>query len=217
MVLGAALALTACTEPPPVQLDRGTGTVGSLPPLTPTHQVVTVTETVTATVTPTITVTVGSSPTALPTAPSIPATFEAAASRRAAQAVLVDVRHLDRDFAGGASPSTGPRPSGTPQPTGTATSGGSAAATVQDLRSLSAHLHDLLAAGVPTGTDGPSYVARVLSLQTFVSAAIEETRSNPVRASARYGVIRPEIAVLLTQVGSGTGDTFTLPPPAPAR
>lgn len=220
LALGAALALTACTNPTPVQLDQttdqATGTGGTLPPLTPPHPVVTVTETVTATVTPTITVT-GPGATALPTVPSIPAAFDAAAARRAAQAVLVDVRHLDRDFAGSTSPSTAPRASGTPQPSGTPSSGGPGGATVQDLRSLNAHLRDLLAAGVPTGTDGPSYVARILSLQTFVSAAIDETRTDPVRAAARYGVIRPEIAVLLTQVGSGTGDTFTLPPSGPAR
>lgn len=216
--LGAVLALAACTSPAPsVRLDQTIGTGGSLPPLTPPGQVATVTESVTTTMTVTVTVTSGGGPTALPTAPSIPATFDATASRRAVQAVLVDVRHLDRDFAGAAAPAPSSGPSGTPTPTGrTSTSPGSGS-TAQNLRSLGSHLGDLLAAGVPTGTDGPSYVARILSLQTFVSAAAEETRTNPVRAAARYGVIRTETAVLLTQVGAGTGDTLTLPPSSPAR
>lgn len=85
------------------------------------------------------------------------------------------------------------------------------------LRAFDTHLRGLLAAGIPTATDGPSYVARVLSLQTFASAAIVETSTDPARAAARYAVIRTEFAVLLTQVGSSLGASITLPPPGPVR
>lgn len=218
--VAAVAAFASCTAEGPASPGQSTGTVGSPASVSPSAPVITVTETVTTTVTSTVTPTA----TPVPTAPHIPAVFNADAARKAGQAIVGILGRLDRDFAGvpatssaTSPPTSGTRPTGT-RPTGTAT-GASAAMreAATHLAALDTQLKKLLAAGVPVGTDGPSYVARILSLQTFVSAAIGETRTNPARAAARYQVIRTEVAVLLTQVGTGTGSSFTLPPPAPAR
>ncbi|EWT04337.1 hypothetical protein N864_14250 [Intrasporangium chromatireducens Q5-1] len=235
LVLGVVLTLVvglgACTSEPRVDLEESVGRAATMPPVAPT-QVVIVTETRTGTLMPTVTVTVtptamvAPTATALPTTPTIPAVFDEAAARRAVQAVLTDVTRLDKELRATTPTATATlpgrsgrtsSPSGSTPPTvGTATVATSASAGA-GLRALDGHLRDLLSAGVPTGTDGPSYVARILSLQVFVSAALGETATNPSRAAARYSVIRAEVGVLLGQVGTGLGATFTLPPAAPAR
>lgn len=216
LAIGLALILGACNGDPQVQLEEGGRTIDSLPPVPAVSQVVTVTDPVTLTVTRTVTVEVTPSGTALPATPAIPAVFDEGAAREAVSALLADIGHLDRDFprtTATSSPSPSPAPPA-PSTTGSGPSGGTAAG---HLRTFDAHLQDLLAAGIPTATDGPSYVARVLSLQTFASAALIETSTDPSRAAARYAVMRTELAVLLTQVGTSLGASFTLPPPGPAR
>jgi hypothetical protein len=213
LAIGAVLALGACTGDAPVQLEESRGTTGSgLPPAAQT-QVITLTETTISTVTPTVTVTVTPTGTALPTTPTIPAIFDEGAARTAAQALLADIGRLDRDF-----PASGTAPPSSPaSPQSGATTPVDPQSAVIHLEAFDEHLKDLLAAGIPIGTDGPSHVARVLSLQTFTSAAIGETSTDPSRAAARYRVIRAEAGVLLTEVGASLGALFTLPPPAPAR
>lgn len=231
VVLAVIVGLGACTSEPRVELEESAGRAVTAPLVAPTR-LVTVTETRTGTVTPTVTVTVAPTvmvaptATALPTTPAIPAVFDEAAARKVVQAVLTDVSRLDKEFRATTPTGTAvvPGPSGrpsasagnTPPSVGTATVTTSGAA-VADLRSMDGHLRDLLSAGVPSGTDGPSYVARILSLQVFVSAAVGEAATNPSRAAARYTVIRGEVGVLLGQMGTGLGATFTLPPAAPAR
>ena len=225
VVIAVVVGLGACTSGPRVELEESAGRAGTVPPVTST-QVVTLTATTTGTVTPTVTVTVAPSATSLPTVPTIPAVFDEAAARKAVQAVLADISRLDGDLrattptATTVVPGTSGRPSApsgqTTLPVGTATTATNSAAG-RDLRAFDGHLRDLLSAGVPTGTDGPSYVARILSLQVFASAAVGETATDPSRAAARYAVIRGEVGVLLGQVGTGLRATFTLPPAAPAR
>jgi hypothetical protein len=160
---------------------------------------VTVTTTITATVTATETgipspTATGSTtgpptdPTVLPTAPTSPGTFDDGAARAAITRLVSGIGRLDQEFA---------------QPTGVPTS---LAAVDDDLAAL-------LAAGVPSGTDGPSYVARILSLQVFVSAVRAEVGTDRAQAVARYAVVRQETAVLLGQLNVALHAAYVLPPP----
>ncbi|HET8593984.1 MAG TPA: hypothetical protein VFM07_01960, partial [Intrasporangium sp.] len=214
LAIGAVLALGACAGDAPVQLEESRGMTDSGISLPTQTRVVTLTETTISTVTPTVTVTVTSTGTALPTTPTIPAVFDEGAARAGAQTLLVDISLLDRDFpiSATASPTLPASPQSSGRPTLL-----DARAAVNHLEAFDEHLGNLLAAGVPLGTDGPSYVARVLSLQTFTAAAIGETSTDPSRAAARYRVIRVEVGVLLNELGTSLGASFTLPPTAPAR
>jgi hypothetical protein len=202
-VLGSAVALVAvaaaaaCTGNPNVQLDAGTSTPSGPPPAART---VTVTTTVTASLPtpagPTTTVppitgpTTG--PTVLPTAPTLPDAFDDGAARAAITALISGIGRLDHEFA---------------QPT----------AAPSSLTPVEDALAALLAAGVPTGTDGPSYVARILSLQVFVSAVQAEAGTNRAQAVARYAVVRQETGVLLGQLNVALHATYVLPaPPSPS-
>ncbi|MDN5797226.1 MAG: hypothetical protein L0H79_15930 [Intrasporangium sp.] len=216
----ALVAFGGCTSRPQVELDQSPGATGSLPPGFDPTDGSTGPGSVTPTAPQTVTVTVMPTGTALPMNPSLPAVFDESAARQATQAVLRDIGGLDRAFvtAAGTNPRTRPP---TPGASGGASSTRPTAsdprAAARDLTALDSHLGGLLAAGVPPGTDGPSYVARILSLRVFVSAAVGETSTDPARAAARYQVIRGEVGVLLTQVSTGTGATLTLPPSRPAR
>jgi hypothetical protein len=210
LAIAAVLALGACSGDAPVQLEESRGTTGSaLSPPTKT-EVITLTETTISTVTLTVTPT----GTALPTTPTIPAVFNEGAARTGAQALLADIGLLDRDFP--ISGTASPTPPASPQSSGGPTLLGAQTA-VNHLKAFNEHLGDVLRAGVPTSRDGPSYVARVLSLQTFASAAIGETSTDPSRAAARYRVIRAEVSGLLNELGTSLGASFTLPPTVPAR
>jgi hypothetical protein len=200
-----------------VQLDRSAASVGSLPPVTPQTAGVTMTQSITVTVTPTVTMTGAPAGTAVPTPPSIPAVFDEVAARAGARALVADIGLLDQHFRSSVPSTSTSKATATTSLATTTTDPLPGRTAAKDLEALGNHLRDLLAAGVPTGTDGPSYVARVLSIQTFASAAIGETSTDPARAAARYGVIRTEVGVLLDQLGTGLGTTVTLPPPAPAR
>jgi hypothetical protein len=199
-VLAAVTTAAACSANPGVQLDaHTTGQAG------PTGQPATagsrpVTETVTATVTVTVSATVAptgaattgtappAGPTHLPTAPSVPGTFDDGAARAAITRLISGIGRLDQEFA---------RPAGAPT----------------SLASVDDDLAALLAAGVPPGTDGPSYVARILSLRVFVSAVRSEVGTDRAQATARYAVVRQETGVLLGQLNVALRAAYVLPPP----
>jgi hypothetical protein len=194
--LVAVAAAAACTGNPNVQLDAGTG-APSGPPFT--AQTVTVTATVTTTVTASPSTTAPpttvppttrppTGPTLLPTAPTLPDRFDEGAARAAITALISGIGRLDHEFA---------QPAGAPS----------------SLTSVEGALAALLGAGVPTGTDGPSYVARILSLQVFVSAVRAEAGGNRAQAVARYAVVRQETGVLLGQLNVALHATYVLPAP----
>ncbi|WP_347353233.1 hypothetical protein [Intrasporangium sp.] len=214
VLLVALLALGGCAGRAHVRLDgdrktgdaTSAGTSPTSPAATTGTALATGPTTAPETVSPATGTTGAPTGTPLPPSPTLPAGFDASAARSAIEAVLADIRRLDQSL--GAT--GGGRATASPKST-------DRAAAARALSALDAHLQSLLAAGAPPGTDGPSYVARILGLQVFVSAAHRETSTDPGRAAARYRVIRSEVGVLLTQVGTSTGGTFTLPPSAPAR
>lgn len=187
-----AMSVSACSGHPAIQLET-VATGGSVPTVT---QTVTATTTATATVTATatmsvtVTVTATAAPTGtvLPSAPSIPSTFNEASARTTIGRLIADIGRLDVEFA---------KPAGVPA----------------TLVAFDDHLEQLLAAGVSPGTDGPSYVARIMSLRVFASAARTEAGSNRSRAVARYAVVRQETGVLLGQLNVALRAAYVLPPP----
>jgi hypothetical protein len=126
--------------------------------------------------------------TPLPAEPTIPATFDEAAARAATTRLIRGIGELDNQFA---QPAEDP----------------------SSLTAVDSDLAALLAAGVPAGTDGPSYVARILSLRVFVSAVRSEVGTDRTQAVARYAVVRQETGVLLGQLNVALRASYVLPPP----
>jgi hypothetical protein len=188
------LAVGGCAANPQVEFARPT-------------RPATVTVTVTATVNgigPLPTMTLGTTPTATPTMPATGTTispmagrastptpptfgiFDRAGADAAYQDIIAGVTMLDGLFASGASPSL-------------------------RLDVLATDLGTLVTLGVPPGLDGPSYLSRVRTLQTFAAAAAEESLTDLTRATARYEVVRRETSLLLTQVNEVLATTYALP------
>lgn len=198
VALVVVAVLAACSGIPRIQLDTGTPGPPTGQPSSAEVPTVTVTTTVTATAAatdpPNPNTTVSSTtgppagPTSLPTAPTIPSTFDDAAARAAITRLISGIGQLDHELA---------------QPTG----------DPAGLTAVDDDLAALLAAGVPAGTDGPSYVARILSLRVFVSAVRSEVGTDRTQAVARYAVVRRETAVLLGQLNVALGASYLLPPP----
>lgn len=103
--------------------------------------------------------------------------------------LVVNVTIIDKQFATGASPAMG-------------------------LDVLADDFDALATFGVPPGLDGPSYLARLNSLELFAGAAALEVPTDPARARARYDVVRRETGLLLEQVNTALKTTYTLPPVA---
>jgi hypothetical protein len=190
--LTAVLAVAGCAANPQVEFARPT-------------RPATVTVTVTATVNgigPLPTMTVSATPTATPTTvapmagpaptrgPATPGVFDRAGADATYRSIVDGVAVLDGLFASAASPSL-------------------------RLDVLATDLGTLTTLGVPPGLDGPSYLSRVRTLETFAAAAAEESLTDRTRATARYEVVRRETSLLLTQVNEVLGTTYALPAAAP--
>ncbi|HEU5145011.1 MAG TPA: hypothetical protein VFT81_07520 [Dermatophilaceae bacterium] len=152
------------------------------------------TSTSTSTGTPTVTTVAPmagavSGPASAPTATTLGA-FDRAGVDATYQSIIAGVAVLDGQFASGASPSL-------------------------RLDVLATDLGTLATLGVPPGLDGPSYLSRVRTLETFADAAAQESLTDRTRATARYEVVRRETSLLLTQVNDVLGTTYALPVAAP--
>lgn len=194
LAMGAALAavLTAsgCTTKPQVEFTPSS----ARPTVTVT---VTVTATDGSTVSGTTTGTTSGTGTGTATVPVSPmATTSTAFARVLAEQnyanLITDITILDGQVSSGASPSL-------------------------RLEVLRQHFATLAGLGVPPGLDGPSYLSRVRTLETFSAAAAEESLTDRARATARFQVVRRETALLLSQVNGVLKTAYTLPiaPPSP--
>lgn len=189
MLLGAALAgalvLAGCSTKPQVEFTPSAS-----------HATVTVTVTTTITAPPsgtiaglttgmTTDVTAATSPQPTTTAPFIRNLAEQGYSN-----LVADIGLLDSQFASGRSPSL-------------------------RLEVLHQHFTELSGFGVPPGLDGPSYLSRVRTLETFAAAAAQESLTDLARSRARYEVIRRETGLLLAQVNGVLRTTYALPVATP--
>lgn len=156
---------------------------------TPSANRPTVTVTVTTTVTAPPTTASGTVTTTAPATgpqPTTTAPFVRNLAEQGYANLLADIAILDGQFSTSASPSL----------------------RLEVLRQHFATLADL---GVPPGLDGPSYLSRLRTLETFAAAAAEESMRDRARSAARYTVIRRETGQLLSQVNAVLRTTYTLP------
>ncbi|WP_121034112.1 hypothetical protein [Terracoccus luteus] len=120
--------------------------------------------------------------------PVTTAPFERTRALADYQAVIAAVAAIDR------APITGPQASA-------------------QLQALADRFTALIATGSPDGVDGPSYYARLYSLQLFTAAAAREAASGSPQATNRYALLRQETGTLLSLVSPALGTTLTLPVP----
>ncbi len=139
----------------------------------------------------------GASGSSAPTTPAAPggaqlpvttAPFERTKALADYQAVIAAVGAIDR------APISGPQASA-------------------QLQALADRFSALIATGSPDGVDGPSYYARLYSLQLFTAAAAREAASGSPQATNRYALLRQETGTLLSLVSPALGTTLTLPVP----
>lgn len=159
----------------------------------------TVTVTVTVTATPTTSTgsgtTTPAAPTTLPgptpTTGTTTGPFNRTIADQTYASIVTDIGVLDGQFASSASPAL-------------------------RLDVLARQFATLFTLGVPPGLDGPSYLARVRTLDMFAAAAAQEAMTDLPRAAERYQVVRRETALLLLQVNGALGTTFALPTSTPS-
>jgi hypothetical protein len=181
------LVLSGCSTKPQIEFTPS----ANRPTVT-----VTVTTTVTAPLTTasgTVTTEPGTVTTTAPVTGSQPTTTTHFVRNLAEQGyanLLADITILDSQFATSASPTL-------------------------RLEVLRQHFATLAGLGVPPGLDGPSYLSRLRTLETFAAAAAEEAMRDRARSAARYAVIRTETGQLLSQVNAVLRTTYTLPVTTP--
>lgn len=159
----------------------------------------TVTVTVTVTATPTTPTGSATTTTAVPSPPPGPTPtagqttgpFNRTIADQTYASIVTDIGILDGQFASKASPAL-------------------------RLDVLAKQFGTLYTIGVPPGLDGPSYLARVRTLEMFAAAAAQESLTEPPRAAERYQVVRRETALLLLQVNGALGTAYTLPTSTPS-
>ncbi len=69
----------------------------------------------------------------------------------------------------------------------------------------------LLEAGTPPGVNAAEYHARLTTLESFAGQASDIYDANPTEGSAKYAVVREQTGVLLGELNSAMGTSFSLP------